>query len=41
MAAEAITVSGRVDDGGLREVYARLIIRADGNQEALSHSYSY
>lgn len=38
---EAITVSGRVDDDAPREVYARLIIRADGTQVALSHSYSY
>jgi hypothetical protein len=36
---EAITVVGHVDDDGLREIYARLIIRADGSKVPLSHRY--
>ena len=36
---ETITVSGRVDDDFPREIYATLIIRADGTQVPLSHRY--
>ena len=36
---ETITVSGHVDDDLPREVYATLIIRADGTQVPLSHRY--
>ena len=34
---ETITVSGRVDDDFPLEIYATLIIRADGTQVPLSH----
>ncbi|WP_439137252.1 NirD/YgiW/YdeI family stress tolerance protein [Roseicyclus sp.] len=36
---ETITVSGRVDDDFPREIYATLIIRADGTQVPLPHRY--
>ena len=36
---ETITVAGRVDDDFPREIYATLIIRADGTQLPLSHRY--
>lgn len=36
---ETITIKGRVDDDGPREIYARLIIRADGTEVALSQRY--
>ncbi|MBF9048164.1 NirD/YgiW/YdeI family stress tolerance protein [Rhodobacterales bacterium LSUCC0031] len=36
---EAITVTGRVDDDGPREIYAQAITRADGTLITLSHRY--
>lgn len=36
---ETITVIGRVDDDGPREIYATRIIRADGTEVALRQDY--
>lgn len=36
---ETLTVVGRVDDDGVHEIYATLIIRADGTKVVLDHRY--
>jgi uncharacterized protein YdeI (BOF family) len=38
-AGEQLTIRGRVDDGWLRELYAREIVRANGDTIALRRDY--
>lgn len=36
---EAVTVRGRVDDDGPREIYAREVVKADGSVVRFRHAY--